>query len=288
MKNFLKRTVFFLLVITILSSGLIYIFYSKLVERYMPTVEQIGEIHIVIKNDTSYISSRLLVKNNSFLKIDIDTLKYKIFLFDKIYLESARALDCKLRGEGTDTIDFSMQIPYVTILSDLKTQRKIGDSASYTINVSLQYSTFLGIREIPITKSAKIKIPQPPDLEIAGIKYKKIRRKKILANAEIRIINHSPVTVSITELNYSMKILKQGHLKGKFKVPLAIKPNETTLINLPIEISVDNLGKTVFQVFMNKDNYDYTISMNALLTSTDPLKKSFQIDLTKSGRMELI
>ena len=287
MKNKIKLIGVFILVLAIIAVGLIFIFHDKIIARYIPAVEQIGAIDIKVKNDTTYIRSKLTVKNKTFLKIQIDTIKYKVSLFDKVYLQSDKYIGVLLRGYGTDTLDFSLKIPYVTILKDLRSERKKGDSTSYSINVSLQYSTALGKAEMPINKSARIKIPQPPELEVVEIKYRKIRFKSIHAEAKIKIINYSSVTLLIKEMRYSMSILKQGNLKGSYSEPFKIKPKGTTFIDLPIEINPTNLGKTIFQMIINKDTYDYTLTMNAILESSNGFKESFNIDLTKNGKMEL-
>jgi len=287
MKNKIKLIGVFLLVLAIITGGVIFIYRAEIIVRYIPAVEQIGVIDIKVKNDTSYIRSKLTVKNKTFLKIGIDTIKYKVSLFDKAYLESQRYIGMVLRGYGTDTLDFSLKIPYATILKDLKAERRKKDSASYSINIALQYSTVLGKAEMPISRSAKIKIPQPPELEVVEIKYKKIRFRSIHAEAKIKIINYSSVTLLIKEMHYSMSILKQGNLKGSYSEPFEIKPKGTTFIDLPIEINPTNLGKTIFQMIINKDTYDYTLTMNAILESSNGFKESFNIDLTKKGEMEL-
>jgi len=84
-----------------------------------------------------------------------------------------------------------------------------------------------------------------------------------------------------------MKILNQGNLKGNYSDAINIKPNGTTFINLPLEINVKNIGKTIFEVLINKDNYDYILTLNAILESSNPLKESFHIDLTKNGKMDI-
>src|ERR1035437_3173008 len=287
MKNKIKLIGVFIIVLAMIVVGVIFIYQTEIIAHYIPAVEQIGVIDIKVKNDTTYISSKLTVQNKTFLKIGIDTMKYKVSLFDKAYLQSQRYIGMLLRGYGTDTLDFSLKIPYVTIIKDLKAERKKGDSASYSINISLQYSTALGKAEMPISKSAKIKIPQPPELEVVEIKYKKFRFKSILAEAKIKIINYSAVTLSVKEMRYSMDILKQGNLKGNYKEPFEIKPKGTTFINLPIEINPTNLGKTIFEIIINKDSYDYILTMNAILESDNGVKESFNIGLTKNGKMEL-
>lgn len=287
MKNKIKRISLLILIVLILASGVLFFLRNKIIANYLPAVEQIGDIHIKIKNDTSYINTKLSVENESFLKIKIDTIKYKLSIFDKTYLQSEKFVGMILNSYGKDTVDFAVKLPYSTILKNLKAERKNGDSASYSINISIQYATTFGKAEIPINRSAKIKIPQPPELDVVEIKYKKIRRKTILADAKIKITNFNDITLSIKEMKYSMNILKQGNLKGSLKVPVDIIPNGTTFINIPLEINVNNIGKTVFQVLINKDSYDYTLTLNGILESTDPLNESFNIDITKMGKMEL-
>lgn len=192
-----------------------------------------------------------------------------------------------LYSGSKDTVDFSLKIPYKILIKDLKAERKKGDSASYSINVSLQYATFLGKEEKPINKSAKLKIPQPPDIEIVDIQYKKIQRKSILADVKISITNYTNVDLSVKEMSYSMIVLGQGNLKGSNTEKINIKPNGTSFINLPIEISPKSIAKTFFDVLRNKDNYDYTLTLNANLESSGPVKDSFAINLVKIGKMEL-
>lgn len=287
MKPKIKRIILIAFIIIVIATVLLYVFRDKIKAHFIPTVEQIGDINIRVENDTCYVSSKLTAKNKSFLEIKIDTIKYKVSMFDKTYLQDEEFIGIILHSHSTDTIDFSLKIPYKIIIKDLKAERKKGDSASYFINISLQYSTFLGKKEMPISKSAKIKIPQPPEVEIVEIKYSKVRMKSILADVKVKITNYTAVNLSIKEMTYTMDIIKQGNLKGKHKKNINIKPNGTTIINLPIEISPKNIARTFFDVIINKDSYDYTLTLNAILESTDPVKESFPIDLIKTGKMEL-
>ena len=90
MKKKLKYAGIIILALIIVAGGLIYFFRAKIIAHLIPDVEQIGAIDIKVKNDTLYVSSKLLVKNNTFLKIGIDTIKYKVSLFDKTYLQNQK------------------------------------------------------------------------------------------------------------------------------------------------------------------------------------------------------
>lgn len=240
-----------------------------------------------MKGDTSYINSKLEIKSNVFFKIKVDTIKYNIDLFEKTYLQSIEALGIELPAYGKDTIDLLLKIPHRSLMKNIKTERKTEDSAGYEINVSLQVSTPFWKGKIPFNRSAKLKMPTPPELDLVEIKYKKVRLRSIIADARIKITNHSNVTLSVKDMVYKMKILKQGDVRGNHQKTIHLKPKGTTYINLPMEININHVGKMLWAVLNDKDNYDYTLSMNATIESTTPVKESFQIELIKSGRMEL-
>ena len=287
MKHKIKYIGISLLIFVFASAVMVFVFRAKIKARFMPEVEQTGDIHIKIKNDTSFISTKLVVKNRSFIKIHINTIKYKVSLFNKIYLQSEKDLGINLPGYGSDSLDFSIKVPYAAILKDLKTERKKEDSTGYAVDITLNYATTFWSSEIPVNKSGKFKIPQPPELKIEDIKWKKVRLKYLLADVKIKFTNHSAIVLSIKDLNYSMEILKHGNLKGNYKEPINIKPNGITFVTIPIEINTKNIGKTIFEVIINKDNYDYILNMGISLKSGDKEGKLYHLDLTNTGKMEL-
>lgn len=287
MKNKLIRILLVLIALISLLAGGIYFFRKELIRNYTPGIEQIGKLEIVVDDDTTYIQTKLLITNKSAISIGVDTITYKISLFNKIYLDNKKFVGMKLPANGVDTIDFSLKIPYRIILQDLKRARKESDSASYSIFVSLQYSTLLGNSVLPIHKEAKLKLPQPPELELVGVEYQKIRLRYIRAKATIKITNHGPITLSIKKMNYTMLVSKQGKLSGDFNQTIKIKPYSETLVSLPIYITLKNSVKTAFQVLLNKDNYAYQFILRATLEPSNPQNKPIQIHLTKNGRMEL-
>jgi LEA14-like dessication related protein len=274
-------------VLAIAASTVYFLYKEKLIAYFIPKVEQIGDIEIKIKNDTSYISTRLVVRNGSFLKIQLDTLKYKIALFDTTYLESSKYLGLTLPGYGSDSLDFSFKVPHIAIINHLREERYKQDSAGYSVNVFLQYTTALGSSEMPISKTGKLKIPHPPKLSIEDIKWTKLRFKTLKADVQIKIINYGDVAIDIKDLHYTMNIQEHADLKGVYSKAISIKPNAVTMITVPIEINTKHIGKTVLDVMRNKDQYNYTLLLEAFLESKDTDKTTFHLNLSQKGELEL-
>jgi LEA14-like dessication related protein len=281
------RIGFVLLIILFIAGELLFVYRDRVKKYFIPVIDQIGEIHIEIKNDTAYLSSQITAENKSFLHIEIDTLTYNIKLANKTYMEGRKLIGFKLNPYGMDTIDFAIKIPYAAILKDMNAQRKLGDSTSYAISLYLQYSTIFGKHEAPIRKSSKLKIPQPPELEIVDIKYNKVKLKSIHADVKIKIKNYNTFALKIDAMDYAMLIAKQGKLKGTYNDTIDIKPKGETFVNLPIEIDFVNIGRTLWDVITDKDKSYYSLTVNATLESAEVKKKIFHIDLTKEGIMEI-
>lgn len=260
---------------------------SKIIKRIVPTIEQLDNNEIIVMNDTAYVSTKLLAINHTFLHIKIDSIKYQVSLFGKVYLQEEYYLGINLRGNQQDTFGFSLKIPIAALVKDLKAQRKVTDSASYEINVVIHYSTFLGEFDFPLNKSSKIKIPQPPQLEVIKVVYDKIRFKYALATVKIKVTNFNDISLEIKSMNYNLQIKDHGDAKGVYTQSVSILPKSESYVDLPIRIEWENLGKTLRDIAKDEDTYDYLLFLNGIIASPDPEQKSISVKIIKTGRMEL-
>lgn len=282
-----KNVLISFLVLIILSAAILFIFRSRLIEYYTPEVEQLGTISVDMKNDTSYVTTALVVTNKLFFKIDVDSIKYRVEWFDKTYIKNETFLGLELPADGSDTIPFSLKIPYVAIIKDFRENGKKADSVDYAVNISLQYATRFWSSEKPINKKGKVRMPHPPQFKLEEVNWVKIGLSSMVAEADLKIINENPVGFLIKDLTYNMKIKGQGNMKGNYEKPITIEPNSVATVKVPIEIQTEHLGKTLMDILKNKDKYNYTLDMNLNLKSTVTEDKLFNIDLKKTGVMEL-
>jgi LEA14-like dessication related protein len=271
----------------IISVGFAFIFRGDIITRFRPEIRQYGAVHINMTEDTTYIYSKLEITSRTCFKLKVDTIKYKVTLFDQPFLEKKDVLGIELPAFGKDTIGFKVKIPHKDLRRNIKAHQNKTDSAGYIINISLQISTPFWRGEIPFNKSARLKLPHPPELELVEIKYKKIRLRSILADATIKVTNHSNISLAVKHMIYKMKIMNQGDVNGNYLKTIRLKPKGITVINLPMEININHVGKLLWAVLNDKDNYHYVLLMNATIESIDPVKESFRVELVKTGNMEL-
>jgi len=285
MKTRNKVLIFILLILSVGS----YLFYKNRVaiaSSLVPTIEH-DTIKITIENDTAYVNTILYATNKSFLPITIDTIKYVIGMSNRVYLHEEKFLGIHTEPYGLDTFTFFLKIPVTAILTDLRDVRKKTENAHYSIFVAIQYSTFFGRIDIPINKSSKFKLPQPPELKVVDVKYNKIRLKKMNAEARVKVTNFNNISLTVKSIKYVIKIPHFGSAKGQLLDPIVINPRSEIFIDLPAEIKWKHLGELIKDVITDDDTYNYELNCQAIILTPNPDQKPIIVDLTKLGEMEL-
>jgi len=283
----MKRIFLLFLFLILLAGILVYYYRIHIVSKYVPKFEQQGEIQARLIDDTIYLKSIISIRNKLFCSIELDSVTYNIKIHHKSYLRDKIHIGKKLDAYKKDTFSFSISIPYISILKELKSELKVEDSTDYSLNLILHFDTPIGKIDIPFRKYSKFKLPQFPIFKIVDIDFKKIRKDEITADVRIRVNNSTKAELVLNNVNYQMQIYRAGSLKGSYPSKIILKPKSVSYVDLPIVISPLNFGKTVFQIVMNKDLYYYKLNLQAQMEATGPIKDTFNIKVLKNGRLEL-
>jgi LEA14-like dessication related protein len=287
MKEFFSISGLFILLLIIAGFILIKFYPKKLIWLVVPEVERIGDININLADDWAHLSSQLTVVNKSFFTITIDSIRYSLKLMDQEYIHHEKYLGLSLKPSASDTVNFSIDIPLEELIRDLKEERKSGDSMNYAVNLSLVYSTLFGNAKLPLNKTAKIKIPRPPDLELTGIKYHKLHLDHFDADISLNIINYNNIEMTISDLKYLIRIHDAAEVSGIYKEPVHIKALSESGVILPIRVEMKNVGAAFLKIIANNDKYKYTLKANGNVDLLSPKQETFHVNLMKEGVMEL-
>lgn len=282
-----KRLIVFISILLLIIAGCLYIFHKQIVGHYVPEFEREGEIGIDILDDTVHVNSLLTIRNKTFFEIELDSVSYDISILDNSYIRNQKVISVKLAAYEKDSFNFSLSIPYLTIIKKLKDERRLNDSADYSIGLILHFITPLGKLDIPFNKSGKFKIPNFPLMKIVDINFTKIRLNEIKAIIDIKVNNSTQSDIIINDLHYQMHIYRAGSINGYYPVPITLKPESATIVSLPVSITPKNFGKTALQIVLNKDNYYYKLILKANLETSGQITDTFKIEVVRNGKLEL-
>jgi LEA14-like dessication related protein len=285
----IKLVLFVLIIIILIAGTLLLVFPEKATRFVAPEITELKYIEARIMPDTAYFSAKIVAKNATFFSIKLDTLNYKIAFFNKIYFWEKMYIGKMLRARSTDTLNFSFKVPYKEILTDMRAELTKNDSTDYVVNLSLNYATFLGKSELPLSKADRLEIPQPPEIAIVNIRYKRFSTKKIEAEASVKIKNHSDISLAISDMKYHIDIDSFAKVDGENLEQIEIKGKSETTINLPVEIKIQKLKTSLVEALRSDKKYHYKMQVNAKIKSPDFMEvKKTILFITKEDETELL
>jgi LEA14-like dessication related protein len=244
---------------------------KKAINIILPELEQINFISADIKNDTSFTKVQLIVKNQSFFRLTIDTVYFDILLNNMEIAKEKIPLHLSEPIGKTDTINLSAKLRVKKILNTLSKLYN-NDSTTLKVNCYVVYNTIFGKNKIAVDKEQKIAVPKIPKLEIVAIERKKydLKNKTWSADLKLKIINENKKgECTLNNIRYTVKIKNTLETKGTVPGSIIIKPNSTFQFDVPITIQFEHPLKSIIGVVFNKDKLFYDLKMTYNITAKD-------------------
>jgi len=285
----MKKGVKIVMVISvfILLAAVAYYFLSKKVLKIIfPEVKSVESVHLRLLKDTAFIKAHIRMRNRGFLKLNMDSLIYNIKLDTSTLLSRVQDIDLQLLPFASDTMLLPLALPYKRLIAELKRLQK-QDSAVIDLDMKIIYATLFGKATVKYKKVINIEAPLPPEFKITDLHYLKREKEIFYFNTYLKIINKGKLDFDLSAVHYNLIV--SDHLKGEGSVPLQIhiKSKTDSLLILPIKVEFDHLIKTILMVISNNDEVNYQLKIKADLKINKPFEENANIEIEKTGRMEL-
>ncbi len=270
----------------IIIAAFYYLHPKKALEIILPKIDKIEKVQVKLLKDTALINADIKVRNKSFLKLNIDSLIYKIKLDTLTLLRKDQYINLQLAPSMVDTLLLPIALPYKRLMAEIK-KLQSQDSVGINIDVRLVYATIFGRAVLKYKKTINIEVPVPPKLEILKIDYLKHENKTFYFKAHVKIINKGKLDFSLSEIHYNLTVSDQFNVKGFDPQKIEVKSNSEKIVILPMEIKFKSLIKTLWKVVTDKDQFKYHLKVKAMLQINKPSEEKTPVEIEKSGTTEL-
>jgi LEA14-like dessication related protein len=121
-----------------------------------------------------------------------------------------------------------------------------------------------------------------PGLSVAAISIKDIDDDKIKMNARIVLKNPLPLEITTHKLDYQLLIDGRPILKNSYDKSITIKSNDSSLIEMPMDILIKPLASVLKKLDKQKaDSADYTLRATIALNMPMGRQRKFDFNETK-------
>lgn len=281
--------------IVILAGIVLFYFYNpkKAVELILPDLSKVMFINATIKQGDSVQSkAAIIVQNKSPYKLSIDSVFFKVELNKKELIEEHVLLNLEQIRHQTDTVQLPIDFSRKKLKSIL-TELKGIDSTDLDVYCYVIYKTLFGRVKLDYNKTLHISTPIPPQIKVVKVERKKfnVLDKTLETIIQLEIINKGKnIDLKLQNIQYNLDIGNSLSSEGVIDKVVSIKPESTSLIELPIDIKIERPLKTLVDILTNNDQTNYVLHLRAEMIEhmTDKSKQTpIPVEIEAQGNLEL-
>jgi LEA14-like dessication related protein len=284
----LKRFAYILLVLVLVLAvlwGYFHFYPEKARNLLVPSVKEIKKVKARLTSDSAFIDLALILENKGIFTINIDSARYQVFFDSLRIMKASRKLGIRLPPGTSSDFTLPLRISIMALKKGVMMVQE-RDSAMIYADLQIVYSTIFGQKTLPYEKITHIPVPRIPEFSVDRIKFKGIRKGKFHFLVTFRLKNRGSFSFDMKGFDYDLKIKDRIMAKGRYTETIPIKAHATVVRDLPVEAEFSKIPSTLIDVIRNKDNYPYTIKLNAMVQPPGE-EKPFPIELIHSGSAEL-
>ncbi|MBN2425517.1 MAG: LEA type 2 family protein [Calditrichaceae bacterium] len=228
------------------------------------------------------------INNPNSMGIHLDGFDYDFILNGSSFVKGDQNQGVDIESKGKSVVPFPITLTFKDIYN-LSQSMKNMDEIGYKLNTGLKFDLpVLGMTRIPLETSGKIPAVKVPSIKLESLSLKKMGLTSVDLEAVMNIDNPNIFGLNLDGLNYALSISGVEWISGKKSSAIALNKKADSKVAIPISLNILNMGKSVVNMIQNGNNLDYKLSANSVVGSTLEMFGKQNIDLTKSGKIDIL
>jgi LEA14-like dessication related protein len=170
---------------------------------------------------------------------------------------SADLQNTAIPSRGSKMVPVPVELPFLNLLKVVM-GIKPGKVISYEADVKLWVNVpGLGPLGIPLKWSDKVPIPALPVIELAGIKWEKLKLDEVRGVLNLRLRNVNEFPLDLERISYGLKLSDAEIVKTESGKAVSLAPGEEGTVEIPLSFDPKKLGMAVLEMLSGqKANYE--------------------------------
>lgn len=250
---------------------------------------EIADIEIKsYKAKTTDVEVRLLVKNQLPFGITLDSLDYEIYISDKKIINDKYKKTIKLIKDDSSWIFLPMTLDNEKLNKVLSSSdRKGRDSVEYRIRVSF-YTDIINRRQFEINKTRLLPLLYIPEVDVNKWKIDSLNFKRAIVLLDIAVKNKNNFPIELKNITYKIAIEDNEWIEGILKNPEKVRKNDVTYFQIPLRLSLKEVGKTIGDYIREGKDMQYKIDLTFNAIADQDMVKTVQVSLEKGGTIRSV
>ena len=194
------------------------------------------------------------VSNPYAVDLPLTNLDYTLASQGATFLTGSAPVQGTVPANGSRVVALPARVAFGPMLSVLKGV-KPGAVVPYaaTMKLSVDGPSGVGRLALPLSKSGELPVPAVPDVSIADLKINDLSLSNAKATLSLNIKNTNQFAVSLARMGLGLELAGSKVSSATVTNALSLKPGDSGTIEIPVNLSLANLGLSAFNALRGKD-----------------------------------
>jgi LEA14-like dessication related protein len=182
-------------------------------------------------------------------------LEYGLTISGARFLDGSAPVHGTVPTKGVKAVTLPAKVsfrPLLAAVSGVRPGAVVPYTADLNLSVDLPAVAGGGRVALPISRSGDLPVPAVPEISLAGLHLGEVGLSKAAATLSLTIKNTNQFPVDLSRLAFALDL--SGSRVGSTSLArrVALKPGDTGVVDIPIELSLTRLGLSAFNTLRGK------------------------------------
>lgn len=194
------------------------------------------------------------VSNPYAVDLPLTNLDYSLASQGAKFLTGSAPVQGTVPANGSKVVALPAKVAFGPMLSMLKGV-KPGAVVPYaaTMKLSVDGPAGVGKLALPLSKSGELPVPAVPDVSLSDLKINDLSISNAKATLSLNIKNTNQFAVSLARMGLGLELAGSQVSSAAVTNALSLKPGDSGTIEVPVNLSLANLGLSALNALRGKD-----------------------------------
>ncbi len=194
------------------------------------------------------------VTNPYAVDLPLANLDYTLASKGTRFLTGSAPIQGTVPANGSKVVALPAKIafgPMLSVLQGVKPGAVVPYAAD--MNLSVDGPAGVGRLVLPLSKSGDLPVPAVPDVSVADLKINDLSLNNAKATLMLNVKNTNQFAVSLARMDLGLELAGSRVSSANVTNALSLKPGDSGTIEIPLNLSLANLGLSAFNALRGKD-----------------------------------
>jgi len=228
------------------------------------------------------------VNNPNAFQISLNNYAYDFQINGNSFVTGTQNLETELEASSTSIFQIPVTFEFQELYSLFRSLNGQDETEFLIDGIAGVDVPILGAMEIPISKSGTIPVIKPPSISVQSLKLTELSLSKVAFEFGLDINNPNTFQLNVANLDYALDINGFNSISGLIDEAAEVAPKSNSLLVIPFEFNLLQIGMGAYQVISNREPLDYEFTSSTLVSMDLPFFEASTFNFDKSGTLNIL